>query len=358
MKTMRKNTSRAIWIAVLVFPSLLSAQGLPATAVGRITSIEGVPLSGIRVIALDTSYPRTNVASQAETDNEGRFRLEAIPSGEYFIVADPFRRPSYYPGSGNRDASTRVTFSAGETVRNLDFKHVPASGVIRSVRTPIEGAPRFSGVIHEPLGDPLPNITVGLSDAQTKAQRWTVTDARGMFQFSDLKPGDYLVRTFSPEYEWNRGFGAGEDLTFSVDVAAGVSLWEELGVRGFANPRQRPDLYAPRPGEAEGRSVSLSEMPFWNLHNLDSQEQPRPGNTHGSVVVQVMVDSEGKLGWVRAASRRGDPELARSAIETVGQWTFISYTMTADPPHRFTRDGTGEPVAFYSTLTFSFPPNN
>jgi hypothetical protein len=355
---MRKKSSSAIWIAVLLFTPLLSAQSLPGTAMGRITSIEGEPLSGVRVIALDTSYPRTNIASQTETDNEGRFRLGAIPPGEYFIVADPFRRPSYYPGSGNRDASTRVTLSAGETVRNLDFKHVPASGVIQSVRTPIEGGPRFSGVIHDPLGDPLPNITVALSDVQTKAQRWTVTDARGMFQFSNLKPGEFLVRTFSPEYEWNRGFGAGEDLMFSADVAAGLSLWQQLGVRGFANPRQRPDLYAPLPGEAGGRSISLAEARFWNLHNLDTQEQPGPGNTRGSVAVQVMVDSEGKLEWIRAASHSDDPELARIVIETVGQWTFIGYRMTADPLHRFTRDGTGEPVAFYSTLTFSFSPNN
>src|SRR5262245_45629986 len=119
----------ALFVATQILP-----QANPGVLTGRLTSTDGQPVAGVRVVALDTSYPRMNIASQAETDRDGRYRLENVPAGEYFIIADQFNNPSYYPGTGNRDDSRPVTVTAGATINNLDFQFVRNSGILRIVR--------------------------------------------------------------------------------------------------------------------------------------------------------------------------------------------------------------------------------
>lgn len=124
----------------------------PATIMGRLRSTEGSPVVGVRVVALETAYPRLNIASQTETDRTGRYRLENLPAGEYFIVADPFNIPSYYPGTGNRDDSSPVSVTAGAVLSGIDFTFVRSSGVLRVVRTRSPGQTRLSGVLCDTKG--------------------------------------------------------------------------------------------------------------------------------------------------------------------------------------------------------------
>src|SRR5262245_54474091 len=166
----------ALFVATQILP-----QANPGVLTGRLTSSEGQPVTGVRIIALDTSYPRMNIASQAETDRDGRYRLENVPAGEYFIVADQFNNPSYYPGTGNRDHSRPVSVTAGVSINGLDFKFVRNSGILRVARTPSTGAARFSGVLRDTKRKGIPNIAVSLSDPATNARFWTVTNASGSF---------------------------------------------------------------------------------------------------------------------------------------------------------------------------------
>jgi TonB family protein len=322
-------------------------------ASGRITGMDGAPISGIRVGALETSYPRLNIASQGETDKDGRFRL-VIAVGEYFIIADPFTRPSYYPGVASRDDAKRVAISPGENLPNLDFKFVAASGVVKTTRTPSSGLPKFSGVIRDVLGKPLPNITVALTAAQARTRKWTVTNASGDFEFSNLTNGSFSVATLSPEFDPSRGYAATEELAFPLTLAANETVRMELGLRRFGNADQRPDLYAPVPSRPrEGLTTGVPPALFWRYQKLDEQQQPRASNK-GVVDVQLKIDSTGELQWIRVASVKADPELARSVVETVGQWNFLALKVTNDRFNRFSTDE-GDPTALTSTVTFTFP---
>src|SRR5688500_11401290 len=190
---------------------------------GRLTSAQGDPVAGVRIVALDTTYPRMNMPSQTETDQDGRYRLESVPAGEYFIVADPFNYPGYYPGTGNRDDSKRVTVAAGATINDLDFKLLPNSGVLRVVRTPSQGEPRFSGVFRAPEGTGLPNITVALTHSQTGAPYWAVSNASGSCDFPALTTGEVSLETYTPTML--------EEPRASIVIQAGESLEQDFGLR-------------------------------------------------------------------------------------------------------------------------------
>src|SRR5262245_41214795 len=169
-----------------------------ATVSGRLFSTDETPVMGVRIIALDTAYPRLNIASQAETDKDGRYRLENVPAGEYFIVADPFKIPSYYPGTGNRDDSIPVSVAAGAVITGVDFRFVRNSGILRVVRTRSPGETRFRGSLRDTQARGLANFTVMLSSSSTDTRVWTVTDVTGLFEFSSLTPGEFSMEALSP----------------------------------------------------------------------------------------------------------------------------------------------------------------
>ena len=94
---------------------------------GRLLSPEGTPAAGVRVAAMsvpDASDPSADapaLLSLSQTDSDGRYRLDNIPPGPYYITAGPLSYPTYYPGvSGTIDAKI-VKVTAGATSPNLDF---------------------------------------------------------------------------------------------------------------------------------------------------------------------------------------------------------------------------------------------
>ena len=299
--------------------------------------------------------------SQTETDQDGRYRLESVPAGEYFIVADPFNYPGYYPGTGNRDDSKRVTVAAGATINDLDFKLLPNSGVLRVVRTPSQGSPRFSGVFRDTEGTGLPNITVALTHSQTGARYWAVSNTSGSFEFPTLTTGEFSLETYTPTML--------EEPRASIVIRAGESLEQDFGLRPLGNYQQRPDLYAKGDPKERAEHLRMSgpgEPTFWRCQNVDLQPQAqypqaaRVANIKGSVTLQINADTAGKLRWVRVASPDANPELARVAVAAILQWHFTPLKRTVVGVHSqlISCAGDGELVPFQGTYTFNFPSDN
>jgi hypothetical protein len=94
---------------------------------GIVRSPDGTPQSGIRVSALVPPDSPEDVAkvvslvSIAETDKDGRYRLESIPPGRYFIAAGRIDSPTYYPGTRDLTAGIVISAAAGETISGIDF---------------------------------------------------------------------------------------------------------------------------------------------------------------------------------------------------------------------------------------------
>src|SRR5262245_25457076 len=79
---------------------------------GTVRTLEGRPAIRIRVAAMARPETATDLAggsalaSVSETDDEGRYRLENIPPGQYYILAGRIDQPTFYPGTADMSTGT------------------------------------------------------------------------------------------------------------------------------------------------------------------------------------------------------------------------------------------------------------
>jgi hypothetical protein len=101
---------------------------------GRLLN-DGKPAAGIRVTAMAVPEAGvrpsdiTSFAGVVQTDSNGRYRLENIPPGRYFITAGFLDAPTYYPGVTSVAEARGVDVKTGATVADIDFTPAGPPGV-------------------------------------------------------------------------------------------------------------------------------------------------------------------------------------------------------------------------------------
>jgi hypothetical protein len=157
---------------------------------GRIT-LDGSPLSGERVAVLavsPTSTQGSTLMSLGQTDRDGRYRLEDIPPGRYYIVTGPLEAPVYYPGVRTKTEAVIVTVVAGPVLGGQDFPlRAPITATI-SGRVIREG--HSAGTIVT-LTTLRPIAGRNISRPQAIANAAIGPDDR--FEFKNVLPGDYTA---------------------------------------------------------------------------------------------------------------------------------------------------------------------
>jgi hypothetical protein len=133
-------------------PYLLAQSPAPALQTGTVTGIvrstAGRVVSGVRVSAIPASAIEEISqagATSAMTDDTGRYRIEKLPVGRYYIAAGSLDMPTFYPAT--LDRARAATVSVSSTNPDIDFNIVmqgsdPASLLrLRSEGRRIEVAP-------------------------------------------------------------------------------------------------------------------------------------------------------------------------------------------------------------------------
>jgi hypothetical protein len=94
---------------------------------GTLRQPDGSPAAGVRVAAMNADETAgagndSTLVVLAQTDAAGRYRLEDIPPGRYYIVAGRVNALTFYPGGQDVRSGRVLTVSAGATSDGIDFQ--------------------------------------------------------------------------------------------------------------------------------------------------------------------------------------------------------------------------------------------
>src|SRR5262245_23086211 len=91
-----------VFAAILFWTAPQLSSGGSVTGTIRLPG--GGPAAGVRVMAVvvpgigRTTTDLSIVTSITQTDGNGRYQLEDLPPGRYFIAAGPISAPTFHPG--------------------------------------------------------------------------------------------------------------------------------------------------------------------------------------------------------------------------------------------------------------------
>ena len=189
-------------------------------------------LSGVRIQLQDAAGA---VVAETVTDARGDYRFAGLRAGEYRIRE--FQPQGWYhggqtagSGGGNvlgDDLLGRIQIDPGQSLVDYDFFELEPSSIAGTVFVDDNGDAGYSN--GERL---LSGVRIQLQDAAGAVVAETVTDARGDYQFTGLRAGEYRIREFQPQgwYHGGQTVGSGggnvlgDDLLGRIPVGPGQTL--------------------------------------------------------------------------------------------------------------------------------------
>jgi hypothetical protein len=135
----KSSKMNALLLALTLFAQGTALKNENGSITGVLKTSAGQPAVGVRVAAM--ALPESTLdavtgaamASLAATDEAGRYRLENIPPGRYYITAGRVDFPTYFPGALDMSAGTIVSVTAKATITDINFALQDAS--IRTAAT-------------------------------------------------------------------------------------------------------------------------------------------------------------------------------------------------------------------------------
>jgi hypothetical protein len=161
----------------------------PGNVTGQIHDKAGSPAASIRILAIvadassATGTETPIIARQTQTAADGRYRLDGLPSGRYFIQAGSPNLLGYFPGVSALTEARALDVASGGAVANADFRLV--SDGVR-----ITG--HVTGIPAEAMRDSLKMTLLGPNQTIFSAEaRKAPVGPDGAFQFSAIPSGTY-----------------------------------------------------------------------------------------------------------------------------------------------------------------------
>lgn len=127
----------SLLLSILLMPCFALAE--TGVVAGTLRGLDGKPAARVRVgvmpipeVGLELKGSDTLV-NLGQTDDAGRFQLEDVPPGRYYIVAGRLDAPTFYPGVLEIDEAKTIEVRAMSTVRDVDFEVMVSSATFSDV---------------------------------------------------------------------------------------------------------------------------------------------------------------------------------------------------------------------------------
>jgi TonB family protein len=220
-----------------------------------------------------------------------------------------------------------------------------AVAVLLAVTIPIAGftafaaaaSTTFSGTVVDQLGRGVPDVTVALSNAQTRERHEVHSDQTGRFAFIPLPSGEYALEvkqlgfaTFQKSVTLT-GSALQRDLTLEIGM-----IHESVAVspgtqRAFA---KAPGSRRPQPETDPCTSSPAGGCLLPPMKIVDVRPIYPDGvmaKAEGSVVkVDAHITTDGSVARLQVLSA-DDPAFANAALDAVGQWQFTPTHLDGTP---------------------------
>jgi TonB family protein len=222
------------------------------------------------------------------------------------------------------------------------MRRVMLAAVLVGVALPIAAASQPvstpSGTVVDPSGRPLADALVRLNSTTNADQVFeTRSDANGMFQFSPVPPGDYMLGVRSPGFSGARQrlqLRAGE---FTIMLKAQVgTLQETISVRGGGtdnnNAARAEQSAAAPPSPTCSESAGGQLTPPMKLHDVRPRYKQAliDAGVEGNILLQARIGTDGSVRSVDALSPV-NAELEDAALAAVSQWRFSPTYLNCEP---------------------------
>jgi hypothetical protein len=207
---------------------VVSPAGKNGIATGQLRLPSGSPAAGVRVAAMavpDAGAPASSgvLVSLTQTDSDGRYRLENIPPGRYYIQAGLIDFPNYYPGASTLAAATSVLIPPAGVVEKLDFTLSRSAGVTVRGRVP-------------PHSNIMMVMLMGGSRVPA-ASNTVAPRSDGSFEFTRVTPGTYTLAAMPRNPLPNLTIVVGDaDIDVGLPRGAGFNVSGRVGM-GPYSPR-------------------------------------------------------------------------------------------------------------------------
>ena len=194
---------------------------------------------------------------------------------------------------------------------------------------------KFTGTIFDPSGGAIPNATIVMTNHKANSCApslalppctvdMTTSDADGNFVFKALPAGEYEMKVLKP------GFATYLAPQVVLEPGRDLAMTAKLNIGGINETVDVQTEGSPKAAEAEAKAKAMRIRIGGNVEaaKVITRVQPiypesaKTAGAQGTVLLHAVVGMDGRPLQLQVLNSQVNLDLARAAVEAVGQWRY------------------------------------